>query len=94
MEVKLLSGHEEAEKARAKEEEFHRKQKELEDKIREEERIKEKLKEKEEAIMNEQKIYSSLIEENEDKAKRIKHLFSKYRVIRRLCSKSKPKTKS
>lgn len=80
MEVKLLSGHEEAEKARMKEEEFHRKQQILEDKIKEEARIKEKLKEKEEAIMNEQKIYSSLIEENEDKGKRIKHLFAKYKV--------------
>jgi hypothetical protein len=31
--------------------------------------------------MNEQKIYSSLVEENEDKGKRIKHLFAKYKVI-------------
>jgi len=31
--------------------------------------------------MNEQKIYSSLVEENEDKGKRIKHLFSKYKQI-------------
>lgn len=30
--------------------------------------------------MNEQKIYSSLVEENEDKGKRIKHLFAKYKV--------------
>ena len=30
--------------------------------------------------MNEQKIYTSLIEESDDKGKRIKHLFAKYKV--------------